>query len=324
MRFSIIVPVYNVADELPRTMKSLLSQTLTDYEIVLVDDGSTDGSRELVDSFAAVNVKVVHQGNQGVVAARQRGFDGATGDWILFVDGDDELCADALAALSRAIEANDCEIVNFGYTMIRIGGETKAGGTKFSGCMDVQELVARMSEVSFEPTGMCIWNKCYRREIVAKAFRMVGDVRISHSEDGLFAHAALLSAKRMAFVNEPLYVYILRAGSAVHRVNADIVEEKVAFIDRMIKISNESGLMSLELVKGMREFLSYAAVCYIVLMLKRNRASLTVCYKVLGRLRQTDFYLRPNSQVCSMRRRLMYAMVRYPLLYVALKWLLFK
>ena len=86
--FSVIIPVYNVEPELRRAVKSVQVQGFTDWEIVLIDDGSTDGSGELCDELAKADsrIRVLHQANAGVVAARQNGFLSSSGQWILFLD----------------------------------------------------------------------------------------------------------------------------------------------------------------------------------------------------------------------------------------------
>lgn len=101
MKLSIIVPVYNVEEHLQRCLASIALQLCGDYELILVDDGSTDSSGALCDDFARkhpeLNVKVVHQPNGGLSATRNRGIEVAHGEYVTFVDSDDELCPDTLA-----------------------------------------------------------------------------------------------------------------------------------------------------------------------------------------------------------------------------------
>ena len=90
---SIIIPAYNVKNLIGHTVNSVLHQTYTNLEIIVVDDGSTDGSGEILDRIASIDsgVKVIHKPNGGVTSARMKGIEAATGDWIGFVDGDDEV-----------------------------------------------------------------------------------------------------------------------------------------------------------------------------------------------------------------------------------------
>jgi glycosyltransferase involved in cell wall biosynthesis len=100
-QISIIVPVYNVAPYLERCLQSLAQQDYSTLEIILIDDGSTDGSEKICDEWAAKDerIKVLHQQNHGQAHARNRGLDMAQGEWISFVDADDYLATHAIALL---------------------------------------------------------------------------------------------------------------------------------------------------------------------------------------------------------------------------------
>lgn len=101
MQLSIIIPVYNVEDTLSRCVESVLSQSFTDYEVILVDDGATDGSPRLVDKYAEkdARIKAIHQPNQGLSAARNTGIDRSTGKYLTFIDSDDFIETDTLSQL---------------------------------------------------------------------------------------------------------------------------------------------------------------------------------------------------------------------------------
>lgn len=118
MRFSVIVPVYNVEAYLPACMESLLKQDCKDMEILLVDDGSTDGSGMLCDGYqeAYPGVRAIHQKNGGLGAARNTGMAMARGDYILFVDSDDWLHPDTLGVLSRCVDETEADMYIFGFT----------------------------------------------------------------------------------------------------------------------------------------------------------------------------------------------------------------
>lgn len=118
MRFSVIVPVYNVEAYLPACMESLLKQDCKDMEILLVDDGSTDGSGMLCDGYETAYpeaVRVIHQENGGLGAARNSGLREARGEYVLFVDSDDWLHPDTLSVLSRQIDEQDADMYIFGF-----------------------------------------------------------------------------------------------------------------------------------------------------------------------------------------------------------------
>ena len=117
---SIIVPVYNTEGYLDVCLSSLISQTYRNIEIIVVDDGSTDGSAAICDAFAAKDprVQVIHQTNQGVSAARNAGLDVMTGDYLLFVDGDDALLPDTIEVALQGFVNSEIGVTVFGVTKI--------------------------------------------------------------------------------------------------------------------------------------------------------------------------------------------------------------
>ena len=113
MKISIIVPVYNTEKYLKRCIDSILSQNYADFELLLVDDGSTDGSGALCDSYQQKDsrVRVFHQKNAGVSAARNYGVDQAQGEWVCFVDSDDEVLPDYLSDMIKAADTDECLVI---------------------------------------------------------------------------------------------------------------------------------------------------------------------------------------------------------------------
>lgn len=118
MRFSIVVPVYNGERYLQECLESVARQTCGDYELVIVDDGSTDGSGAIADKFAGERegVRVLHGENQGPLLARRRGLSHCRGEYVVFLDSDDVLCSDALEIISRSIDETGADIVSFRFS----------------------------------------------------------------------------------------------------------------------------------------------------------------------------------------------------------------
>lgn len=118
---SVIVPVYNVASYLPACIDSVLAQTFADFELLLVDDGSTDGSGDICDDYACrdVRVTVLHQPNAGPAAARNAALDVAQGEYVAFVDSDDVIHRQYLEVLYRCISTSaDVDIVQSPYKIV--------------------------------------------------------------------------------------------------------------------------------------------------------------------------------------------------------------
>lgn len=113
---SVIVPIYNVEKYVDKCIKSLLNQSDLDYEIILIDDGSTDSSADIIDKYYNVdNIRIIHQVNSGVSVARNVGIKLSSGDWITFVDGDDFVEPNFISSLQRTIAINNCDMVVFNY-----------------------------------------------------------------------------------------------------------------------------------------------------------------------------------------------------------------
>ena len=126
-QFSIIIPVYRVEEYLEKCVDSILAQTCQDFELLLIDDGSPDGSGAICDRYAASHpnqVRALHQPNGGAGAARNRGIELAQGDYLLFVDGDDWLAPNLLEDLSASIAATPADLYLFGALVERDGKVT--------------------------------------------------------------------------------------------------------------------------------------------------------------------------------------------------------
>ena len=122
---SIVIPLYNKAEMVARTLRSVVGQTCEDYEIIVVDDGSTDGSAEIVESLHIPRLRLVHRENAGVSAARNLGIREAKGEFVAFLDADDEWMPHYLATqLSLAERYPDCDVFATDYVFCNAGGKT--------------------------------------------------------------------------------------------------------------------------------------------------------------------------------------------------------
>lgn len=213
---SIIVPAYNIEKELPRTLDSVLAQTYQNLEIIVVNDGSKDGTAAVIDAYAAKDSRIrpIHKENGGVTSARLRGVAEATGDWIGFVDGDDYIEPDMYERLvSNALEQG-ADISHCGYRMVLPSGKVRDYyGTGKMVLQDQFSGVKDLLEGRFVEPGL--WNKLYRRELFeGLADRMDFSIRIN--EDLLMNYYLFRQAKRSVFEDFCPYHYIVRPGSAAN------------------------------------------------------------------------------------------------------------
>ena len=215
---SIIVPVYNAESTLPRCVDSILTQQYTDFELLLVDDGSTDSSGSLCDGYAAqdARVRAFHQENAGVSSARNLALDRARGTYLQFLDSDDWITADATRSLVRAAEAHRCDLVIADF--YRVVGErlSRKGDIDEDAVLTREEYAAHMMENPADFYYGVLWNKLYRREIVEK-HRLRMDPEISWCEDFMFNLEYMRHIETICVLRTPIYYYVKRKGSLVNQ-----------------------------------------------------------------------------------------------------------
>lgn len=219
---SIIIPVYNAEKYLPACLTSILSQSFRDFEIVLVDDGSVDGSLALINEWAHKDgrVKVFHKANGGVSSARNLGLSKASGEYVTFVDADDELPTGALEKLMS--ETGDgIDFVMGGYEMYDEDGNlTYAIEERSEKTVSREEGIRQM----YKPSPYMYWgficSKLFKTNIIRK-HKIAFDLDIKFNEDRLFIVRYLTSQKGdVRMFTEPVYKYILRGSGAMTSMNS--------------------------------------------------------------------------------------------------------
>ena len=218
---SIIVPVYNAKEYLRRCVDSILGQEYTDFELLLIDDGSQDGSGAICDEYAAkdMRVRVIHKENGGVSAARNLAMKNARGTYLQFADSDDWITPDATKLLVRMAEEDGCDLVISDF--YRVAGErvSQKGDIEEDGCMTREQFAAHMMENPADFYYGVLWNKLYRREIIEKHHLQM-NAEISWCEDFMFNLEYIRFAERFCVLHAPVYYYVKRKGSLVSQGNS--------------------------------------------------------------------------------------------------------
>ena len=219
-RLSIIVPVYNAEDYLDRCLVSILEQDFASYEVILVDDGSTDSSPMICDRYSATDprFRTIHKVNGGVSSARNAGLDLAKGEYIMFVDSDDSLLPDSLEMMFEHIVGEDLAVG--GYTVYIEGTPgrevmPRKSMTFMGEDMNIfyDENIRRNCEMLDAP-----WSKIFRRKTIGN-LRFCED--LSYAEDKLFVFAFMASCSSVRTCKDFVYAYHLRSGS----LGSDIVSD---------------------------------------------------------------------------------------------------
>lgn len=247
---SVIVPIFNAEKYLHRCIKRILAQDYTDYELLLIDDGSTDNSGTICDEYAIKDnrIRVFHKENGGVSSARNWGLDNAIGEYIMFVDSDDYMLPGMLEVMYSTLESKKADLV--------ICGTTETGGGYWRPIADVNYSINQLKEsfVSLLHTELLSppWNKIYKKEII-RSNRFCED--ISFGEDLLFNIQYLEKCENISFIKEsPFYHEKENENSLVVKFNRNRlldIEKVWVVVDRFSE--DKEGLYS----KYLRDLIVY-------------------------------------------------------------------
>lgn len=241
---SIVIPVYNVEKYVEKCVNSVLAQSYRNTEIILVDDGATDGSPTLCDQYAEKDdrVKVIHKKNGGLSDARNAGIEFATGEYLMFVDGDDYISPDMVEILYNAItrEKAELSICNFLY----VTGDAALMDDNNTNLPIQDEVISGeivLKEKLFEPKSW-YWvtaiNKLYDK-------RLFNEIRFEKGkihEDEFILHKIMLQCKRIACVSDGLYFYVQRTQSIMHsKLSIKALDKTEAFFLRAQDLSSMPG-----------------------------------------------------------------------------------
>ena len=260
-KISVIVPVYRVEKYLKRCLDSIINQTYTNLEIILIDDGSDDSCGAICDSYAAKDsrVKVIHQTNKGLSASRNIGLKHSTGDFVAFVDSDDYINSHMFEHMMDALVDNNADIVmcDFQYVYSDSTQETLEKDIKVR---DIEVFAGHKAQYL-----MCedyisrviytvVWNKLYKKELFEGIKYPEGRIH----EDEARTHELLYKAKTICYLKKPFYYYYQRPEGIVNSSENSLKKLQLidAYIDRLAfyRDNNEFDLWEKEAVHAMRTY----------------------------------------------------------------------
>ncbi len=224
---SVIIPVYNVEKYLPQCMESVLGQTYPHLQIILIDDGSTDGSGPLCDAYGRKDsrVHVIHQPNGGAAAAKNAGLRLATGEYLAFLDSDDYLDPDSYRHMVRLLEENNADAVQCSYRDVFVDGTEDVVMVAQRQTFSVTEYLRRYTT---DWTCGLLWDKLYRRRLAEDVFFVEGHI----IDDEFFTYRLMMNAATIVHDPEVVYNYRQRR-SGVMRTPASanrIVMDKLSYL----------------------------------------------------------------------------------------------
>lgn len=238
MLYSIIIPIYNVERYLPECIESVIKQSYKNFELILVDDGSTDKSSAICDKYASLDsrVKVLHKKNEGVAIARKMGTDNAKGEYIAFVDADDFVVQDYLKRIDEIINLHSVDIIKFGLKRERKNGDVYIKMPQFNGLFQRKRIESDVFPILIqdEKAGYLSANLfgVFRSSII-KPF-MIANPHAKIGEDSACVIPAITHSNSIFFLNEALYFYRYNFSSATknHKVfdwdNPEIVARHIS------------------------------------------------------------------------------------------------
>ena len=218
MKFSILTPVYNVEKYIAECIESVINQTYTDFEFILVDDGSPDNSPEICDEYAQKDsrIKVIHKENGGLISARRAAIAAASGEYCVFLDSDDYLDINALEVINKKTEETSCDCVCYGFNRVNDQGSVlwRSNDTEEKIVNEKRELYKIIfTNHAFNSLG----RKAVRRELLSADFSKY--YHVSMGEDLLQSIEILKNSKSVAFTTENLYNYRINLSSITRTVS---------------------------------------------------------------------------------------------------------
>lgn len=317
---SIIVLAYQVKPYLEQCLTSIVFQTFSDFEVLLIDDGSTDGTASVCDAFAAKDsrIRVIHQGNGGIVRARKAGIKQARGAYLAAVDGDDWIERDMYEVLCTAAKETSADVVqcnaigNYPRRRVRLEVEGLQPGL-YRGeeyRLRIGEPLTGESLIGTRLFFNSLCNKIIRRELLARAFSGMDD-RCVFGEDAACSLFCAAWADSMVHIGRCLYHYRQRPNSSTHSFDPKVYERILALWDYMLSrrgefeppVARQMNLVALRLlVMGFGSAYVYGTGS--VRRRRREMAAILSDARVRGALRG----LPVSSQSCLRRRRMLLMM----------------
>lgn len=248
---SVIIPIYNAEPYLRRCLDSVLSSTYREFELILVNDGSTDSSPAICEGYAARDSRVtlISQENRGASAARNRGLEVCRGEWVVFVDADDLISPDFLGLVAREeYQDQDLLLFDFARTEEELIAPHPAPETRRFGPEDVPELLRCLlgrrqlaEDGNLNLLSPC--GKAYRRALLMQhAIRF--DTGLPYGEDQVFNAEYLTRTVLCAYLPVPVYYYNIRSSSSSHRFNPRLPDALTALLDKIQAILEAGHLFS--------------------------------------------------------------------------------
>lgn len=248
---SVIIPVYNIEKYIRRSVESVINQTHKQIQIIIVNDGSTDGSDDICTDLVKKDQRIVyirHDVNKGQTITRNDGVATVSGDWMMFLDGDDVLEPSAISQLLDAVRDNETDIVFAGYKFIDYNNSIDYLADIDEGTYTRREFINHLFDDISESILSCIGSKLYRSSFIKNRKEHTSN-KITTNYDMAFVIDALLACRKVAYINQPIYGYIQRKNSITYSYRNDmyarvcVAREKIPLLIKDSDFYEEKNLL---------------------------------------------------------------------------------
>lgn len=291
---SIIVPVYNIEKYISKCIKSVLSQTFKDWELILVDDGSTDNSGKICDEYALKDnrIKVIHKENEGVTATRDKGVKEAQGEFLFFIDGDDYITDNALELLINKQKENDADLVRGSICNINENRIITKENINPQNINNIETWIKYIIENSVAYIVNCI----FKTKLYKESINIPNDVVVR--EDTLTSLQYGLKVQNICSIQEITYFYVQRNNSVMHSINKNPQKEYlgyIRYIEEIIKLYNSYLKINNKYISNILE--KEIAIFIILVMIHTHKKMFKLHKKIVIEYYKKYYLLKPRNHI---------------------------
>lgn len=262
MLFSIVIPVFNAEGSIARLVEAIESSKSNDYEIILVNDGSTDDSALVCENLACrySNIHVIHQENAGAAAARNRGISEARAQYLLFFDSDDLVEDSVIDKLTNLLGDQEYDFIAFGYDVLDDRCTTSMGPLPFNGVVSSDELKSKLCFYAENNELNSVWNKVFCRDVIERFGIRFSDMRFG--EDSVFVCDYIrCTDNNSLIVSDVLYHVIPNASSVTHLYYPNRFSDEMELISVLENTARRFSVADAEITR-MLVIKRYAAILF--------------------------------------------------------------
>lgn len=243
-RISIIIPVYNSEKYLEKCLTTVINQTYSNIEIIIIDDGSSDNSKLICEKYSTIDERIIFisKNNEGVSIARNTGIKIARGEWIYFLDSDDFLELNMFDELLEVVNKTNCDIVQFGYYNYKNGKilSERVPSKYIEYNSEYLKVFLKNNQIG----ALAAWSHFFKRSIIEEN-SIFFEKELKHGEDQLFVYSAFCHMKKIIVLNKSFYNYVQSDGSVSRKpLEVKALTDSLLLLSKLSKYVREQNLIN--------------------------------------------------------------------------------